>query len=128
MAEAYKNIINNLRKGIIDQYELNSLENGFEQLFKRIQDLEIESYESNEQKAEMQSRIDCLKAELAESQMNKPELPEDPIKVAEMLICATYKRTNCMTGKEYDKAFYEPWKLKQIAGHLLVYYNYAEAE
>lgn len=39
---------------------------------------------------EMQSHIDCLKAELAEIQMNKQELPEEPIKVAEMLISATY--------------------------------------
>lgn len=74
MAEVYKNIINNLRKGLIDQCELNSLGNGFEQLFKRIEALEIESHKNDEQKAEMQSHIDCLKAELAEIQMNKQEV------------------------------------------------------
>lgn len=30
-------------------------------------------------------------------------LQTEPIKVAEMLINASKKRTNCMTGKEYDK-------------------------
>lgn len=35
---------------------------------------------------EMQSHIDCLKAELAEVQMNKQEFPAEPIKVADMLI------------------------------------------
>lgn len=90
----------------------------------------LANYEDSRKRkiAEMQSHIDCLKAELAEIQMNKPELPDEPIKVAEMLIYATYKRTNCMTGKEYDKVFYELWKLKQIAEHLLVYCNHAEVE
>lgn len=77
---------------------------------------------------EMQSQIDRQKAELAEIQMKKQELPEEPIMVADMLIYATYKRTNCMTGKEYDKKLYEPWELKQIAEHLLVYCNHAEVE
>lgn len=77
---------------------------------------------------EMQSHIDCLKAELAEIQMKKQKLPDEPIRAAEMLIYATYKRTNCMTGKEYDKELYEPWELKQIADHLLVHCNHAEVE
>lgn len=51
----------------------------------------------------------------------KQELPAEPIKVAEMLICATKKRVNCMTEKEYDKPVYEKWQLEQIARHLLVY-------
>lgn len=90
----------------------------------------LANYENSRESkiAKIQSHIDCLKAELAEVQMKKQELPDDPIKVAEMLIYATYKRTNCMTGKEYDKALYEPWKLKQIAEHLLVYCNHVEVE
>lgn len=90
----------------------------------------LANYENSRESkiAEMQSHIDCLKTELEEVQMNKPELPDEPIKVAEMLIYATYKRTNCMTGKEYDKELYELWELKQIAEHLLVYCNHAEVE
>lgn len=56
-------------------------------------------------------------------------LPTEPIKVADMLINASKKRTNCMTGKEYDKYIFEKWQLKQIAEHLLVYCNHnGEAE
>lgn len=50
-------------------------------------------------------------------------LPTEPIKVADMLINASKKRTNCMTGKEYDKYIFEKWQLRQIAEHLLVYCN-----
>lgn len=56
-------------------------------------------------------------------------LPTEPIKVAEMLINASKKRTNCMTGKEYDKYIFEKWQLRQIAEHLFVYCNHnGEAE
>ena len=56
-------------------------------------------------------------------------LPTEPIKVADMLINASKKRTNCMTGKEYDKYIFEKWQLKQIAEHLLIYCNHnGEAE
>lgn len=56
-------------------------------------------------------------------------LPTEPIKVADMLINASKKRTNCMTGKEYDKYIFEKWQLRQIAEHLLVYCNHnGEAE
>lgn len=51
-------------------------------------------------------------------------LPTEPIKVADMLINASEKRTNCMTGKEYDKYIFEKWQLRQIAEHLLVYCNH----
>lgn len=50
-------------------------------------------------------------------------LPTEPIKVADMLINASKKRTNCMNGKEYDKYIFEKWQLRQIAEHLLVYCN-----
>ena len=75
---------------------------------------------------EMQNHIDRLKADLAESQNNKIELPHEPIKVAEMLIDATEKRENCMNGKEYDKPMYEKWQLDQIARHLFVYCDNAK--
>lgn len=51
-------------------------------------------------------------------------LPTEPIKVADMLINASKKRTNCMKGKGYDKYIFEKWQLKQIAEHLLIYCNH----
>lgn len=187
MSTVYKSIINHLREGNINQRELNSLEDGLERLFKRIEDLENESYKNNEQKEEMRTHIDCLKAELAEVQMNKQEvdvklkaektknhylnhvvenlndisrrlrdeseklqaneiqkqeLPEEPIKVAGILIDKYIERT-----REFDRSFSEentgmivlgsPTEefrqkqvsdLRQIAEHLLVYCNRAEVE
>ena len=49
------------------------------------------------------------------------ELPFDALETANMLINATYKRENCMTGIEYDKDIYSIDDLEQIAEHLLVY-------
>lgn len=66
----------------------------------------------DKQISEMQSHIDCLKAELAEVQMRKADLHTEPIKVADMLIDHSYS-TGC---------------LRQIAEHLLVYCNNAEVE
>lgn len=90
--------------------------------------------------SEMQSYIDCLKAELAEVQLNKQDSPTEPIKVADMLIdeftsiSGEYART--AIENEYpvnDTAFYsmrqqEVKILRQIAEHLLVYCNNAEEE
>ena len=61
---------------------------------------------------EMQSHIDFLKAELTEVQMNKPVLPTEPIKVADMLIDNNYFLRD----------------LRQIADHLLVYCNNVKGE
>lgn len=56
-------------------------------------------------------------------------IPTEPIKVADLLINASKKRTNCMTGKEYDKYIFDKWKLNQIAEYLLIYRNHnGEAE
>lgn len=49
------------------------------------------------------------------------ELPFNPLETANMLINATYKRKNCMTGTIYDKDVYDIDDLEQIAEHLLVY-------
>lgn len=76
---------------------------------------------------EMQSHIDCLKAELAETQMKKQELPEEPIRVADMLIYATDTYTDFL-GKKQEYKVYDKSELKQIAEHLLVYCNHAEME
>lgn len=85
---------------------------------------------------EMQSHIDCLKAELAEIQMNKQELPLEPIEVATMLIKATVthesnpfqKAFNVNCPDEYVADRYSDEDLRQIAEHLLVYCNHAEVE
>lgn len=119
---------------------------------------------------EMQSHIDCLKAELAEIQMKKQEvdtelkaertknnylnhvvenlndisrrlrdeneklqvaetqkqvLPEEPIRVADMLIYSTDTYTDFL-GKKQEYKVYDKSDLKQIAEHLLVYCNHAE--
>ena len=89
---------------------------------------------------EMQPHIDCLKAELAEVQMNKQEFPTEPIKVADMLIdeftsvSGDYARAAIKNNYPVDDtAFCDMRKreirlLRQIAEHLLVYCNNAEVE
>lgn len=91
---------------------------------------------------EMQSHIDCLKAELAEIQMNKPELPTEPIKVVNMLIDEHIEHIKefeeCFTTENAGKTVVgrpieefrrmQIGKLRQIAEHLLVYCNHAEVE
>lgn len=89
---------------------------------------------------EMQPHIDCLKAELAEVQMNKQEFPTEPIKVADMLIdeftsvSGDYVRAAIKNNYPVDDtAFCDMRKreirlLRQIAEHLLVYCNNAEVE
>lgn len=77
-------------------------------------------------KSELEMAVDKRNSkieEMAEALRKSKELPQEPIKVAEMLIYATEKRENCMTGKEYDKPVFEKWQLEQIARHLLVYCN-----
>lgn len=83
--------------------------------------------ESNKKICEMQSHINCLKTELAEVQRNKLELPEEPIKVADMLISATGAYTD-LFDKEKTYSVYDKAELKQIAEHLLVYCNSAGDE
>ncbi|WP_270522979.1 hypothetical protein [Sellimonas intestinalis] len=60
--------------------------------------------------------------------MKKVDLPTEPIKVADMLIDASYTRKNCMTLEEYDKPVYEKWKLRKIAEHILVCCDHVEVE
>ena len=98
----------------------------------RISGLEIELKDKQCQIEEMQNHIDRLKADLAEAQDNKVELPHEPIKVAEMLIDATgtYK-TNSLSrafgaGDTGIYNLYSKSDLRQIAEHLLVYCNNAE--
>lgn len=90
--------------------------------------------------SKMQSHIDCLKAELAEVQMNKQEFPAEPIKVADMLIdefisvSEDYVRAAIKNNYPVDDtAFCDMRKreirlLRQISEHLLVYCNNAKSE
>lgn len=84
-------------------------------------EIEIENLRKNERKlSEENAELHC---ELQAVNAFQEGYPTEPIKVADMLINARKKRTNCMTGKEYDKYIFEKWQLGQIAEHLLIYCN-----
>ena len=98
----------------------------------------LENYnDSRESKmADMQSHIDCLKAELAEVQRSRQETEktlikldplEMPIRKACVLICDTQDKYQEAYGMSdgFNMAISD---LKQIAEHLLVYCNHAEVE
>lgn len=87
---------------------------------------------------EMQSHIDCLKAELTETQMNKQEpaaksfeikidFLEIPIQKVSVLIRDTQDKYQEVYGMNdgFGMAISD---LRQIAEHLLVYCNHAEVE
>ena len=101
--------------------EKSNVENVADEIIEENNRLKMKLDDCNCKIKVMQNHIDCLKADLAEAQDNKIQLPHEPIKVAEMLIDSTETRENCMNGKEYDKPMYEKWQLEQIAMHLLVY-------
>lgn len=85
---------------------------------------------------DMQAHIDCLKAELAEIQSNKLELPYVPIEVATMLIRATttvkttpfYGAFNHNVPDEHETGMYSKKDLREIAEYLLVYCNNSKNE
>ena len=106
--------------------EKSNVEKIAEEIIDENKRLKMELDDCNCKIKEMQNHIYCLEADLSEAQDNKIQLPHEPIKVAEMLIDATGKRENCMTGKEYGKPLFEKWQLGHIAIHLLVYCNNAE--
>lgn len=131
-----------------NEHTIEKFQRDFRVFDEKIKALEAENKELQCVNSEMKHRIDCLESEKRELRLRckesvrdnfdnhlyallnivgaeelhtKFELPAEPIKVAEMLIYATERKYNCMTGNEYDKPVFEKWQLEQIARHLLVY-------
>ena len=112
--------------------EKSNVEKIAEEIIDENKRLKMKLDDRNCQIKEMQNYIDRLKADLAEAQDKKIELPHEPIKVAETLIDATgtYK-TNSLSrafgaGDTGTYNLYSKSDLRQIAEHLLVYCNNAE--
>ena len=112
--------------------EKSNVEKVAEEIIDENKRLKMKLDDRNFQIKEMQNHIDCMKADLAEAQDKKIELPHEPIKVAETLIDATgtYK-TNSLSrafgaGDTGTYNLYSKSDLRQIAEHLLVYCNNAE--
>ena len=112
--------------------EKSNVEKIAEEIIEENKRLKMKLDDRNFQIKEMQNHIDCMKADLAEAQDKKIELPHEPIKVAETLIDATgtYK-TNSLSrafgaGDTGTYNLYSKSDLRQIAEHLLVYCNNAE--
>lgn len=110
-------------ESIIDKFK-----NDFQIFDEKVKKLESDVEDKNCQIEEMKHCIDCLKAELAEAQDNRFELPSEPIKAAEMLIYAEYSYKNKFTGMQHRGKLYSKSDLRQIAEHLLVYCNNSEDE
>lgn len=112
--------------------EKSNVEKVAEEIIEENKRLEKEIDDRNCKIKEMQHHIDCLKSDLAEAQDNKVELPNEPIKVATMLIDAqgTYE-TNSISrafgaGDTGTYNLYSKSDLRQIAEHLLVFCNDSE--
>ena len=112
--------------------EKSNVEKIAEEIIEENKRLKMKLDDRNCQIEEMQNHIDCLKADLAEAQERKFELPIEPIKIASMLIDAqgTYE-TNSLSrafgaGDTGTYNLYSKSDLRQIAEHLLVYCNNAE--
>lgn len=116
-----------LKKGTEFHLEIDRLQSEVEKYRKAF---EYAKKERDCQITEYQKKIEELTAENSELHCEiqavnsfQEGYPTEPIKVADMLINASKKQTNCMNGKEYDKYIFEKWQLRQIAEHLLVYCN-----
>lgn len=106
--------------------KIEELEHDLKTAGEKIQDLVGENMKLQCERNDYKSKSEFLEVERMRVKKNEFSdfPPTEPIKVAEMLINASKKRTNCMTGKEYDKYIFEKWQLRQIAEHLLVYCNH----
>ena len=112
--------------------EKSNIEKVAEKICEENKELRAEIEDKKCQIEEMRQHIECLKADLAEAQERKFELPIEPIKVASMLIDATETYETSSLAKRFgagDTATYKLYSnadLRQIAEHLLVYCNNSE--
>ena len=112
--------------------EKSNIEKVAEKICEENKELRAEIEDKKCQIEEMQQHIECLKAELAEAQERKFELPIEPIKVASILIDEkrTYKTSSIAkafgVGDAETYNLYSKSDLRQIAEHLLVYCNNTE--
>ena len=97
----------------LDDYEI-----AMQKKCEEIEDLRKELRESKDYITQLKHELE-EKCNFETDRLVK--LPFDALETANMLINATYKRENCMTGIEYDKDIYSIDDLEQIAEHLLVY-------
>lgn len=67
------------------------------------------TFNSLETKIQFEGFKECLKEKIERKKTIADFLPAEPIKVADMLINTSKKRTNCMTEREYDKYIFEKW-------------------
>lgn len=114
--------------------ELKDLEIQIEEEYKPLE-IEVENLRKNERElSEENAELHC---ELQAVNAFQEGYPTEPIKVAEMLINATYTREKGNIEKAFYKAFwnnsditieniYSVPELRQIAEHLLVYCNHNE--
>ena len=114
--------------------EKSNVEKFAEEIIEENKRLKMKLDDRNCQIKEMQNHIDCLKSELEEANDNKIQLPNEPIKVASMLIDATETYETSGLAKRFgagDTATYKLYSnadLRQIAEHLLVHCNNSEGD
>ena len=114
--------------------EKSNVEKAAEKICEENKELRAEIEDKKCQIEEMRQYIECLKADLAEAQERKFELPIEPIKVASMMIDATETYETSSLAKKFgagDKTTYKLYSnadLRQIAEHLLVYCNNSDGD
>lgn len=99
---------------------ITQLKHDLEKTYNHLMETEKEAEERiGELESELEVKDNLLK--IKNGLLGKNDDFPSNLEVAQMLINATYKRENCMTGKVYDKDIYSIDDLEQIAEHLLVY-------
>lgn len=140
--EELKKRLGNSQTAIIHLEKLSAgLKADFNTATEKIKDIADENMRLQCERNGYKSKAEALEAEKTEIKIHEITdfLPSEPIKVADMLISATYTRQKSSMEKTLHKAFgnnsdtvtenvYSESDLRQIAEHLLVYCNYNESE
>lgn len=121
--------------------KIEDLEHDLKTATEKIQDLASENMKLQCERNDYKAKAESLEVERMRVKINEIAdfLPTEPIKVADMLISATYTRQKGDMEKALHKAFgnnsdtvtenvYSKSELRQIAEHLLVYCNHNEGE